>query len=138
MKRSTKAVLICIVLLILLILALLIAHHICVNYTTCVPTGEAVLHCEGKSFPLTWKDAEQMRKIFDFKFYNPGIGGCHYEGDVAISFGDRVFAIALDGCWTAKEWNIERYIEFNRLEFEQIAALFKKYCGDTPVYIYCS
>ena len=134
MNKRRKIILIGII---LLILAVLIVHLVYVNYSTSVPTGTAVLHCEGKSFPLTWKESEQMRKIFDFKFYNPGIGGCYYEEDIAISFGDRVFAIALDGCWTAKEWDAERCIEFNRLEFELIAALFKKYCEDAPVNIFC-
>lgn len=136
MKRRTKAILICIVILILLILTLLAVHLIFVNFSTGTPDGEAVLHYEGKDFLLTSEEAEQMRKIFRFKFYDYGIGGCPYEEDISISFGNTVYAIATDGCFTAKEWDAERYIVFSRSEFEQIAALFKKYYGDTQIYIY--
>lgn len=137
MHRRTKIVLIGMILLLQLIFALLAAYLIFTNFSTGIPAGEAVLHYEGKDFPLTREEAEQMRKVFRFKFYDFGIGGCPYEEDISISFGDTVFAIATDDCYTAKEWDAERYIEFSRREFEQIAALFKKYCGDTPIYIYC-
>ena len=136
MKRRTKIVLICIIFLTLLILTLLIVRYAYVNYSTGVPTGEVVLHYDGKEFSLTSEEAEQMQKIFRFKFYNFGIGGCYYKENTAITFGNQKFAIALDGCWSAKEWDAEHYIVFSRLEFEQIAALFEKYCGDTPIYIY--
>ena len=136
MKKRTKTVFICIILLILLILTLLIIHYAYANYSTGVPAGEVVLHHDGKEFSLTSEEAEQMRKIFRFKFYDLGIGGCYYEEGTALSFGDRKFAIALDGCYTAKEWDAERYMRLSSSEFEQIADLFKKYWEDTPFYIY--
>ena len=137
MSRRTKIVLIVTTLLILLILALFATYLIFTNFSTGIPSGEAALHYDGKDFPLISEEAEQMKKIFRFKFYDFGIGGCPYEEDISITFGDTVFAIATDGCYSAKEWDAERYIVFSRSEFEQIAALFKKYCGNTPIYLYC-
>jgi len=128
MEKSTKIRIVCICLAILVILSTLAIP------STGNPSGKAMLHYEGTSVELTATEAVSMQQIFRFKLYNDGIGGCPFEEDISISFGDTVYAIALDGCHCAKDWNKERYIELNDLEYQQIAALFKKYCGDTPIY----
>ena len=128
MKKSAKIWIICICLATLVILCILAIPN------TGNPSGKAMLHYEGISVELTVAEALCMREIFRYKLYNDGIGGCPFEKDISISFGNTVYAIALDGCRCAKDWNKEKYIELNNLEFQQIADLFKKYCGDTPIY----
>ncbi len=128
MEKSTKIRIVCICLAILVILSTLAIP------STGNPSGKAMLRYEDTSIELTVAEALCMQQIFRYKLYNDGIGGCPFEKDISISFGDTVYAIALDGCHCAKDWNKERYIELNDLEYQQIAALFKKYCGDTPIY----
>lgn len=101
--------------------------------STCIPTGEVTLCYQDIEVTLTPVEAELMREIFSFKFYNGGIGGCPYEEDVTITFGNKAYAIAMDGCYTAKEWHSNRCIEFNRVEFGLIKGLFEKYCGKTEI-----
>jgi len=126
MKKNWKRILI-------IALILVTAFGILNIFSTGIPVGKAVLTYKGTQVTLTPEESYQMWKIFVFKFYRYGIGGCPYEEDVTISFGNAVYAIATDDCYTAKEWNKEKYFEFNRLEFQQIAALFEKYCGDTSI-----
>lgn len=128
MKKSTKKWVMGIA------LAALIIGGILAIPNTGITFRKAVLHYEGTAIELPVEEALLMRMIFSFKLYDPGIGGCPFEEDVSISFGDTVYAIALDGCHCAKDWNKEKYIELNNLEYQQIAALLKKYCGDTPIY----
>ena len=128
MKKSAKIWIICTSLAALVLLGILTIPN------TGNPSGKEMLHYKDTSVELTAAEALCMREIFRYKLYNDGIGGCPFEKDVSISFGDTVYAIALDGCQCAKDWNKEKCIELNNLEFPQIAALFKKYFGDTPIY----
>lgn len=103
-------------------------------FTTGIPIGKAVLTYKGTQVTLTAEESFRMRWILSWKFYDYGIGGCPFREDISISFGNTVYAIACDGCASAKDWNNERYFIFNREEFEQIAALFEKYCDKTLIY----
>ena len=118
----------CVVLVVILVLT------IAVLSTTGVPLGEVTINYEGTTITLTSVEASLMRSIFSFKIYKGGIGGCPYEEDISIAFGNTVYAIATDGCYTAKDWQNGRCFEFNNVEFEAIAALFERYFGNTPIY----
>ena len=126
--KLTKKRIIGIVLIALILLGILAIPN------TGIPFGKAMLHYQGTDIDLPLGEAMLMRIIFSFKLYNPGIGGCPFEKSISISFGETVYAIALDGCRCAKDWNKERYLELNESEYQQIAALFNKYCGETPIY----
>ena len=115
-------------------LAVLVILAVLSFSSTRIPTGEVVLRYKDTEVVLTEEEAFRMRLIFSFKIYDGQIYGCPYEEDIGIKFGDTVYAIATDGCYTAKEWHGGRCFEFNSVEFEQIAALFQKYCGDTVIY----
>jgi len=119
--------------LLFVVLAILAVVAVFYFTSTCVPLGEVKLCYEGTEVVLTSTEASLMRSIFSFKIYNGGIGGCPYEEAISISFGNTVYAIATDDCYTAKEWQSGRCFEFNPVEFEAIAAMFAKYFGDTPI-----
>ena len=128
MKKTILIRVLCIALILLVIGITIICQ------STDIPMGTAVLQYEGKEVTLTQEEAFRMRCIFSFKFYEYGIGGCPYEEDISITFGNTVYAIATDGCYTAKDWHGEHYISFNSVEFDAIAALFEKYFGKTVIY----
>lgn len=128
MKKRLIILIICISLAALALLGILTIPN------TGNPSGKAVLQYEDISVELTSEEASCIQQIFRHKHYNDGIGGCPFEKSISISFGETVYAIALDGCRCAKDWNKERYLELNESEYQQIAALFNKYCGETPIY----
>ena len=127
MMKLTKKRIIGIVLVALISLGVLAISN------TGIPLGKATLHYQGADIDLPFGEAMLMRIIFSFKFYDPGIGGCPFEEDISVSFGDTVYAIAKDDCPSAKNWSNSKFIVFNRLEFPQIVALFQKYFGETPI-----
>ena len=128
MKRTTKIWLTVIALAVIVVLGILVIP------STGIPSGKALLHYEGTSFELTKDEASRVQLIFLFKNYNDGIGGCPFQQDISISIGDTVYAIALDGCHCIKNWQKDKCFELSDTEFQQIADLFKKYCGDTLIY----
>ena len=128
MKKYIWILIVCVVLVIVAVVAVFYFA------STGVPPGEVTLRYKGTAVTLTEEEAALMREIFSLKFYNGGIGGCPYEEGTSITFGDTVYAIATDGCHTAKDWQNGCCFEFNRDEFDAIAALFTKYFGNTPIY----
>lgn len=129
MKKKIWIPILCAALLLMIVAAVFYFE------STGVPSGEVTIHYGRKAVTLTPDEADLMRSIFRFKFYNNGIGGCSYDQSTCITIGDTVYAIATDGCYTAKNWQNGRCFEFNREEYDQIAALFEKYFGKTPPYL---
>lgn len=128
MKKRLIILVICISLAALVLLGILTIPN------TGNPSGKAMLQYEDISVELTDEEVSYIQQIFRYKRYNDGIGGCPFEKNISVSFGETVYAIALDGCRCAKDWNKEKYLELNESEYQQIAALFKKHFGDTPIY----
>ena len=122
-----------VVLAICAIIAIAIIMYIGSNITTGIPVGDATVSYRGTEFTLTDEEAAEMQQIFAWKVYNRGIGGCPFNENTAISFGETVFAIATDDCYSAKDMRNELCIEFDRDEFQKIIALYEKYFGDTVI-----
>ena len=113
------------------VIVLLIIGAIFAFLSTGVPVGKVTLHNQGESISLFGTEALAIRTLFTFRFYNYGIGGCPFKDGVTLTIGDREFALATDGCYSAKDLGNEDCVEFNWMEWKQIKDLFAKYFGKT-------
>ena len=118
-------------LIIIGIIFLLIAAVILGIFSTGLPLGMVILHNQEESVALSGAEATAVRTLFIFRFYRYGIGGCPFTDGVSITVGNRAFALATDGCYSAKDLQNDDCMEFNRLEWKRIKDLFAKYFEKT-------
>ena len=129
MKKATiTAIVIAIALAILLIVAVKFIVHSTGNLS-----GPVQIHNQGEAVTISDAEAEAFYKLFSFRFYNYGIGGCPFHSGLSVTFGDQEFALAYDGCYCAKNLKNGHCIEFTRSEWLQIRELFSKYFGKTLI-----
>ena len=112
-------------------IVLLIAGVILGIFSTGLPLGMVILHNQEESVALSGAEAAAVRTLFIFRFYRYGIGGCPFTDGVSITIGNREFALATDGCYSAKDLQNDDCMEFNRLEWKRIKDLFANYFGET-------
>ena len=82
---------------------------------------------EGVSKPLTVEESENLRRILKDAKHNAGIGGCAYDKERILVFGDREFMFADDGCLTMMDVENEKYYEVDKEDWEYIMQLFVQY-----------
>lgn len=116
------------------ILLLLIAGFVLYHFSSGFPLGEVTLLNQGNRITLSGSEAVAVRTLFIFRFYRYGIGGCPFTDGVSLTIGDREFALATDGCYSAKDLQNGDCMEFNRREWKVIKDLFAKYYGKTLLY----
>ena len=114
-----------------LLIVAVIGGVILVRHSTGIPTGEVTLYSQGDSVTLSGDEALCIRTLLTFRFYRYGIGGCPFKDGVTLTIGDREFALATDGCESAKDLRNENCVEFNRVEWDKIKELYTKYFGNT-------
>lgn len=113
------------------VLLLLVVSFVLFNFSTGFPFGEVTLLNQGDSVTLSGSEAVSVRALFIFRFYRYGIGGCPFKDGVSLTIGNREFALATDGCYSAKDLQNEDCMEFNRMEWKVIKDLYAKYFGKT-------
>ena len=94
-------------------------------------SGNVQIHNKENVVTLSDAEAAALYKFFPSRFYNYGVGGCPFDGGLSITFGDREFALAYDGCACAKDLKTGHCIEFSRSEWLQVREIFSKYFGKT-------
>ena len=115
------------------LVAVLVLLHVASFLCTGIPMGDVKLRYKGIEAALTEEDASTLRELFRFKLYDRGIGGCPFQKDTSISFGNTVFAIALDDCYSAKNMNNGACVVFTSEEFQKIIEIYETYFGDTEI-----
>ena len=81
---------------------------------------------------LTQEEASKVREYLKSARLDGGIGGCPYDKDISIAFGDQVFAIATDSCNTVWLVGSDKYYVVPQEGFDYIKSLFVKYVGYFP------
>lgn len=127
MKKSVVVILI-VALVLALIAAVILGVH-----STGPLFGTVTLHNKRETFTLSGQEAKDIQRLFAFRFYRYGIGGCPYKDGAWLSIGGREFALATDDCYTAKDLKNENCMEFSRTEWEQITKLYTRYFGYTSL-----
>ena len=82
---------------------------------------------EGVSKTLTAEESENLRQILKDAKPHAGIGGCAYDKERILVFGDREFMFADDGCLTMMDVENEKYYEVDKEDWEYIMQLFVQY-----------
>lgn len=78
---------------------------------------------------LSTKESAKLRSILMDAKYNAGIGGCAYTEKISVTFGERVYLLAYDGCHTVCDIQNEKHYEVNKEDWAYIVSLFEQYGG---------
>lgn len=90
---------------------------------------------ENISVTLEANEAERVTSILNGNRYDPlfyGIASCGFDKDISMNVGNRIFAIARDGCNCIQYQGNQRYFEITAEDMEYIHSLFEKYGGYFP------
>lgn len=126
-----------IIVAICLVLLIPVGLFVFLESTDFLPPGEVALSYQDSTrniqVVLTPEEASQIRAIFDWKFFNHGVGGCLFDDGICISIGGEKYLIAADGCAIAKDAKSGNCFEFSQDEYAVIQSFFDKYCGKTII-----
>ena len=81
---------------------------------------------------LTEEETKNAKKYLSEAKYSPGVGGCPFDEDVSIVFGDQVFAIAYDDCPCVYLVGSDKYYTMSEEGRNYIVSLYEKYVGYFP------
>ena len=72
---------------------------------------------------LSAEDSESLRQLLKNAKYNASIGGCSYNKQCTLAFGDQVFIFADDGCLTMMDVGNEKYYQISQEDWQDIMRL---------------
>lgn len=81
---------------------------------------------------LTREETTIAREYLSSAEYTPGQGGCPFDKDISISFGDQIFAIGYDDCPSVYWINSDKCYTVSTEGRNYIVSLFEKYVGYFP------
>ena len=81
---------------------------------------------------LTEEETRIAKAYLSSAEYTPGVGGCPFNKNISITFGDQVFAIAYDGCPIIWILDSDKYYTMSEEGRTYIVSLFEKYVGYFP------
>lgn len=81
---------------------------------------------------LTEEETRNVKAYLSSAEYTPGEGGCPFDEDISITFGDQVFAIAYDDCPGVWLLDSDKYYTMSEEGRNYIVSLFEKYVGYFP------
>lgn len=110
-------------------------NHIFIDYE-----GDAVLKYCGKwegdntdiTQVLTKEETNKVKTYLCSATYTPGQGGCPFDENISITFGDQVFCIAYDDCPGVWILGSDKYYSVSEQGRAYIVSLFEKYVGYFP------
>ena len=80
---------------------------------------------------LTEEETRNVKAYLTSATYTPGQGGCPFDEDISITFGDQVFCIAYDGC-AGVRLGTDKYFQISEEGRQYIVSLFVKYVDYFP------
>ena len=81
---------------------------------------------------LTKEETNKVKAYLRSARYTPGQGGCPFDEDISITFGDKVFCIAYDDCPGVWIFGSDKYYSVSEEGHTYIVSLFEKYVGYFP------
>ena len=132
MKKHIGKILYCVILLFSL---LRIASILFVSFPQ---AGDVTIHSSIDSTdvtqPLSGSDAAAVKAIFSWKIYEVfGDGaGCPFGKQLTVTIGDKVFALAQDGCHVVMDAQSQKIFFLSKDEWLRIYNIFKSYDATIP------
>lgn len=88
--------------------------------------GKSITHS------LTDEETRKVKSILSAAVRQYSMPACPFDNEISLAFGDRVFAIAYDGCAMVLEAETGKYFAISDDGKEYFISLFEKYAGYFP------